>query len=227
MASLNLISEDDRSNSEMRKSSDNGTSVTSREQQFLFPAVKPLMSQGVYYEPLNRVYHIMQCVGGKAYLYGGLFDKKLPQKLTLEQLASTVQIFDPATEEWTSMPIGGESSAIAVLQVASTTLGGDLYTFGGADMFDCVTNYLHRLDTSLCWYKLTPLNPEEGPIPKVGSGMVAYRHYLAVFGGFGVQIDKSPSSQSSCIPATGGEYANVRTNEFHLFDLHTGIYVNW
>lgn len=210
--------------SQTHKSIDNGSSAESKEHKFLFPAERSLVSHGVYYEPLRRVYHIMQCVRGKAYLYGGLFDKKLPHKLTLEQLALTVQIFDPVTEEWTSESVGGESLAIAIIQVASTTLDDDLYTFGGADLFDCVTNEVHRLDTkSLCWYKLTPQNPEEGPIPKVGSGMVTFRHHLAVFGGFGVKMDNSPSLYASYIPTTGGDYANVRTNEFHLFDLQTGI----
>ena len=188
----------------------------------LFPAEKNFITRGSFYEPLHRMYHISQCVGGKAYLFAGLFDKNLPPNVTLEQLASTVHIFDPCTELWASTHVCGELMAFAIVEVASTTLNGDLYTFGGADMYGCVTNEVHRFDTkSGQWYKLSPQNPEEGPMPKVGCGMVTFRHHLAVFGGFGVRMHSS-ATQSSFVYDTGSEYANGRTNEFHLFDLHEG-----
>ena len=156
----------------------------------LFPAEKSFMTRSVYYEPLRRIYHTMQCVGNKGYLYGGLFDAKLPSGVSLKQLASTVHIFDPLTELWTSKLVGGESIPFGNVNAASTVLDGSLYSVGGQDVYNCVTNEVHQLDTkSLKWYKLTPQNPEDGPIAKLGCGMVTFLHYLAVFGGYGPQMN--------------------------------------
>ena len=165
-----------------------------------------------YIEPILRSNHIMQPLRRKVWLYGGFFDKKTHPHVTFDKLASKIQTFDPYTELWKSKQVGGEIPPAGVGGAASAVLNNDLYTFGGKTVDGCLTNDLHRLDTeTLYWHKLSPQNPHKGPMPKTGCGMIAFGNSLGVFGG--------------CTTPDSKLYAmEGRTNEFHLFDLNTGIY---
>ena len=171
------------------------------------------------YEPLCRFYHLMHTIGTKAYLYGGFFNKILPPTLSLELLSSTVHIFDPRERRWTSKIVDADVVPFGFCDAASTTLDGILYTYGGSDINGKPTNHLYKLDIeSMEWNQLVPLNPEDGPMPKVGCGMIAFGGNLGIFGGCGINLDELADHGKihdlACIDG--------RTNEFHLFDTSTG-----
>lgn len=169
-------------------------------------------------EPLHRFYHFMHTIGAKAYLYGGFFSETIPHPLSFEILYSTLHIFDPSEKKWTSKSVDAGVVPLGLFDAASTILNGNLYTYGGTDASGVVSNYLHQLDIkSMKWSRLLPVNPDEGPMPKVGCGMVAFAQNLGVFGGLGIDSERKDSEDEDASNST-----RRRTNEFHWFDLELG-----
>ena len=170
-------------------------------------------------EPLCRFYHLMHAVGAKAYLYGGCFNKAIPHSLSLEVLSSTVHIFDPKEKKWISKSVYADALPLGIFDAASTVLEGNLCTYGGTDASGFISNDLYQLDiNSMEWNRLVPVNPDEGPIPKAGCGMVAFSQNLGVFGGYGISNKQQQSGNGDT------KFTSGRTNEFHCFDLESGMH---
>ena len=174
------------------------------------------------YEPSPRFFHGAAPVGGRCYLWGGCV-----QDFTVSgrrKLASTVEIFDPYQETWeehhtTGVPPPGLYAG------ACTSLSDSLYWFGGENG-SSYHNSLHRLDpTTLEWRELKPLNQADGPMRKVGCGMVSFlQDKLAVFGGCG--IPRGPTQPGTMFTENAKYFTDGSgwSNELHVFDITEGMW---
>ena len=177
-----------------------------------FPAV---MAASADYEPLPRRSHISGRVGSLAVVQGGLtvdFSEESKQ-----HLSSVVEIFDPYSESWEQRQVEGNAPSPGTYVAASASLHDDLFSFGGFDGSQHF-NTVHRLDTKTwCWSQVSPQNADGAPMPKIGSGIIAIRNSLVVFGGRG--RPRGPTEPQSFIKFFGGR---GWTNEFHIYNLSEG-----
>ena len=143
-----------------------------------------LLRRTKLYEPTPRFSHGAAAVGGRCYLWGGRVQDF--SESGRRKLASTVETFDPHLETWEEHPTTGVPPA-GLYSGACTSLLDSFYWFGGNDG-KYFYNLLHKLDpTTLEWRELQPLNQADGPMKKIGCGMVSlFRDQLAVFGGYGI-----------------------------------------
>ena len=144
------------------------------------------------YQPSPRGGHASVSIGGKVVQWGGYDkDKLIP--------ASTVEMFDGS---WESIETVG-TPPTAVIYSASTSIGSTAYNFGGLDG-NSRSNALHSLTAGEWrWRELRALNPEQGPRPKRGSGMVTHREdVLVVVGG---ETDDGLTNEIHCFCVGGGE----------------------
>ena len=112
-----------------------------------------------------------------------------------------MDVFDPATEEWTSRQCQGPSPP-PLCYGASAVGNHCLYIYGGRGQNQTLMGSLYQYDTlNDTWTLLSEASQqEEGPQRKCGSGMVFYgEDKLVLFGGW-------------CV---GMEYSN----EQHIFDV--------
>ena len=175
------------------------------------------------YEPSPRFLHGAAPVGGRCYLWGGRvqdFSGSCRRKLT-----STVKIFDPYLETWEEYPTTGVPPP-GLYAGACTSLFNSLYWFGGHDG-SSYYNSLHRLDpTTLEWRELQPFNQADGPMRKVGCGMVSFlqdKPKLAVFGGYG--IPTGPTQPGAMFSKdTKHTDGSGRSNELHVFNITEGMW---
>ena len=172
------------------------------------------------YEPSPRFCHDAAAVGGRCYLWGGHvqdFTEKGRRKL-----ASTIEIFDPYLETWEKHPTTGVPPP-GVCYGACTSLLDSLYWFGGEDD-SSYYNSLHRLDTTtLKWRELQPLNEADGPMRKIGYGMVSFlQDKLAIFGGYGIPTGPT---QPGAMFTQNADSTDGRgwSNELHVFDITEGM----
>ena len=180
-----------------------------------------LFGQTKLYEPAPRFDHGAAPVGGRCYLWGGCV-----QDLSgsgRRKLASTIEIFDSYLETWekhhtTGVPPPG------LYRGACTSLLDSLYWFGGRDGSSRY-NSLHRLDpTTLEWRELQPLNQADGPMRKVGCGMVSFhQNKLAIFGGYGIPTGPT---QPGAMLTKNAHFTDGRgwSNELHVFDITEGMW---
>ena len=172
------------------------------------------------YEPSLRFAHGAAAVGGRCYLRGGCvqdFSASGRKKLT-----STVDIFDPYLETWEKHRTTGVLPP-GLVAGACTSLLDSLYWFGGWDGGSRY-NSLHRLDTTtLEWKELQPLNKADGPMRKVGCGMVSFlQDKLAVFGGYGIPTHPT---QPGAMFTKNTDFTDGRgwSNELHVFTIKEGM----
>ena len=180
-----------------------------------------LFGQTKLYEPSPRFDHGAAAIGGRCYLWGGRvqdFSASGRRKLT-----STVDIFDPYLETWEKHPTTGVPPP-GLHAGACTSLLDSLYWFGGYDgIFYC--NSLHRLDTTtLEWREIQPLNQADGPMRKVGCGMVSFlQDQLAVLGGCG--IPTGPTQPGAMFTkSTHSTDGSGWSNELHVFNITEGMW---
>ena len=176
------------------------------------------------YEPFPRYGHGAAAVGGRCYLWGGCVQDF--SESGRRKLASTVEIFDPCLETWekhhtTGVPPPG------LYAEACTSLLDSLYWFGGYDGNSDYHNSLHRLDpTTLEWRQLPPLNEADGPMRKIGCGMVSFlQDQLAVFGGYG--IPAGPTQPGAMFTKDTLNYIDWWgwSNELHVFDITESMHI--
>ena len=178
-----------------------------------------MFGQTKAYEPSPRWGHYAAPVGGRCLLWGG----RVPDFSVSgrEKLASTVEIFDPYLEVWEQQATSGVSPPGLYLGGCASLLG-QLYSFGGMDA--SYYNSLHTLDpTSLEWKELRVLNQADGPMRKVGCGMVSYNgDRLALFGGYGIPTGPTPpgATFTKDTKYTGGW---GWSNELHIFNVNEGM----
>ena len=180
-----------------------------------------LFGQTKLYEPFPRFQHGTAAVGGRGYLWGGRVEDF--SESGRRKLASTIEIFDPYLETWekhhtTGVPPPG------LYNGACTSLLDSLYWFGG-DVGISYYNSLHKLDpTTLEWRELQPLNQVDGPMRKVGCGMVPFlQDKLAVFGGVGIPTGPSQpgvnfTKNTQLTDGSGW------SNELHVFNITEGMW---
>ena len=142
-----------------------------------------------------------------------------------QTLASEIGIFDFFSEMWKTRTATGAPPP-GLYGGACTVVSETLYHFGGADGHSWYSA-LHSLDTLLLdWRELHDhaQNPADKPIPKRGCGLVAYRDKaaLALFGGYGVQHGPTQPG-ARFVLNTNDISGSGWTNEFHLFNLTTGM----
>jgi len=165
------------------------------------------------YEPSPRFNHSSVQVEDNAYLWGGVTQDS--------SRSQVINVFDYNTERWkerstTGIPPPGLQDG------GFTLLCDDLYYFGGFDG-KRFHNSLHKLQTrTLEWQDIKQANPAGGPLPKGGSGMVAYQQKLALIGGL-------CSASTGPLQAGAEFFKSSRfsgygwTNEFHLFSIKEGV----
>ena len=172
------------------------------------------------YEPSPRWGHYAAPVGGRCLLWGG----RVPDFSASgrKKLASTVEIFDPYLEVWEQQATSGLSPPGLVSGVCAA-LSDQLYSFGG---YGDASHYnsLHTLDpTSLEWKELRVLNQADGPMRKMGCGMVSYNgDRLALFGGYG--IPTGPTQPGATFTKTTSiKDGSGWNNELHIFNINEGM----
>ena len=172
------------------------------------------------YKPSPRWSHYAAPAGGRCFLWGG----RVPDFSAggREQIASTVDIFDPYLEVWEQKATSGVSPS-GLYDGACASLSDQLYSFGGNDGAS-VYNSLHTMDTtSLEWKTVRVLNPGDGPMRKIACRLVAYsQDRLAVLGGYGTPIGPT---QPGARFTKHTSYADGRgwSNELHIFNTNEGI----
>ena len=175
------------------------------------------------YEPSPKFGHGAALVGGRCYLWGGRvqdFSESGGRKL-----ASTIEIFDPYLETWEKHPTTGVPPP-GLYFGACTPLLDSFYWFGGGDD-SSLYNSLHKLDpTTLEWSELQPLNQADGPMRKLGCGMVSFlQDQLAMFGGNG--IPTGPTQPGAMFTKnTQHTDGNGWSNELHVFAITEGNFVS-
>lgn len=182
---------------------------------------------GNKYEPLPRFDHNLGRVGNKALVQGGR--TKDFTEASRKQLSSVVEIFDLQSESWKQRQVEGDTPFPGTRAASSTSLNGDLFSFGGRLDHDVGIgvpvlrfNTLHRLSTkNWCWCKLSPQNADGAPMPKILCGMIAFGNSLGVFGGS--EIPQGPTEPQSFIANTRTTSGAGWTNEFHVYDVSEGI----
>ena len=159
--------------------------------------------------PRSRHFSIVEDVHN-LYVWGGFGDEEDVDE-------SIVHHYDPNTETWSDKrcegppPPGSRSGACA-------SIGHHLYTYGGYDAAGDNHGTLHGLDTkSWMWSQLS----SDGPMEKLGCGMIAYGCKILLFGGKGVP--SGPIQPGAEFVKDAG-YIDGRgwTNEVHIFDLKEG-----
>ena len=172
------------------------------------------------YEPSPRFSHGAAAVGGRCYLWGGCVQDFTESER--RKLASTVEIFDPQLGTWEEHPTTGVPPP-GLYSGACTSLLDSLHWFGGYDG-KYFYNSLHKLDPiTLEWRELQPLNQANGPMKKIGCGMVAFfRDQLAVFGGYG--IPTGPIQPGAMFTkSTDYTEGSGWSNELHVFNIIEGM----
>ena len=186
-------------------------------------ALLSLFGTNANYEPLPRFLHVSQSVGGKVLVRGGRTQDF--SENSRQHLSSVVELFDPYSELWERKQVEGDIPSPGMHFEASASVYNDLFTYGGVDGSGKFINALRKLDTKTWrWRQLSPQNAVGAPMPKFGSGMVAFGDSLGVFGGHG--IPRGPTQPGSFIKDTNYTDGRGWTNEFHIYNFTDGMYLN-
>ena len=141
------------------------------------------------------------------------------------RLASTVNIFNHALEQWEEKDLTGDTPSGLLYGAASTSLDSNLYFFGGHDG-STFNNNLFKISYQDDGYQCSRL-PRSGagncPMPKAGAGLLAFGDNLGVFGGYGIPIDPNQPG-TTFIKKREVSDGSGWTNEFHVYNLKEGVY---
>ena len=153
-------------------------------------------------------------------VFAGHTDDFLKSK---KELSSTVEVFDQYLEQWRVMKTTGSPPKGLCYGACCSTPNGDLYVYGGLDESDPgYHGVLYKLAMSsqkLEWSQISVESDPNGPMRKVGCGMVCFDNKkLAVIGGLG--IPHGPPQPGSTL-IKNEEYTDGRgyTNEIHFYDI--------
>ena len=137
------------------------------------------MASSSFPEPSPRRDHYSAAIGGQLYVFGGRTRDFHNEK---NKLATSVEIFDQCKEKWQKLSATGNHPS-GLYCGACTTIGNQLYVYGGYDG-SSHQNSLHQLDIdSLQWSQLP-----SGLTKKTGCRMVSYKDQLVLFGGHGSNV---------------------------------------
>ena len=173
----------------------------------LFTRANPRVDQ--LYEPPPCIAPFSTVANGQHHILGGLGPGVRP---------TTINSFDPLTEQWTLKEIMGTPHP-GQYAGGCASIGSDLYMYGGLDG-SSYHNDLSILNIeSLEWTKQCGNNSTDVPMAKTDCGLVAVDETtLCCFGGYGVGPTQRGSKFTSC--REGSLYGY--TNEFHLFNTKEG-----
>ena len=135
---------------------------------------------------------------------------------TKEELSSTIQVFDQYLEQWRQLQTTGYPPNGLYDGGCCVSPSGDLYVYGGRDG----SNYhagIYKLSSEK-WSQLSGESDMNGPVKKVGCGMVFFtKKKVAVIGGYG---PPPASLQPGALFVKNELYSDGRgwTNEIHIFD---------
>ena len=159
-------------------------------------------------EPLPRWGHLAVTLGSKVYVWGG-------QDSTPED-RRYLRVFDMHTKKWLRRETKGTPSQ-GFVTCAYTLIGSVLYIFGGSDGHSYYNDiYEIELSKTLVWKKCKVQNPDQAPMKKRSTGMIARKtkngsDELVVFGGYGAPRDDTLPGNTI-----------HRTNEVHTFNIEKG-----
>ena len=174
-----------------------------------------------YYEPCPRYLQGSTSIGDRLYMWGGRtkdFSESSRRKLAPVHV---VEIYDPYLEAWQQDTTTGAPPP-GLYNGGCTSVHESLLWYGGRDDKSCFGT-LHQLNTvSLNWEELHQNTPQ-GPMAKLGCGLVSFQgNKAALYGGYG--IPTGPTQPGSTFTKdTGYSDGSGWTNEFHLFDLQEGM----
>ncbi len=144
-------------------------------------------------------------------MWGGRTDDFV---MTRSKPIESVEVLDTLVEEWQHKSTSGEAPP-PMYNGACAAVGNTLYTCCGYDG-SSLHNSVHVLDSSQ-WRTVQPTNPDQGPIPKTGCGMISTSNdKLAVVGGYGTP---SHPIQPGATFVKDTSYIDGRgwSNELHFF----------
>ena len=173
------------------------------------------------YEPHSRFWHFAASVEGLLYIRGGNVSHFNNCK---EELASTLEQFDPVHDGWRKLKTKGTAHP-ALSAVACASSGGYLYTYGGFDGEE-LHSTLSQLDLrTLEWSQLSTEKAMDGPMRKDACGMVHFHNNkLAVIAGYAIPTGPIQPG-STFVPNELFADGTGWTNEFHVFDIGGGTII--
>ena len=170
-----------------------------------------------YYEPKFRLGHYAGTVGGECFVFAGRTGDFLKTK---EELSSTIEVFDQYLERWRALKTTGSPPKGLYAGGCCVSPSGDLYVYGGHDG-TAHRGGLYKL-TSLEWSQLSAESDINGPMKKIGCGMVCFsnKNKISIIGGYGLPLGPpQPGSSSKFIKDKHHTDGHGWTNEIHIFDM--------
>ena len=170
-------------------------------------------------EPPPRWGHFFVPLERELFVWGGCTKHGIKTRRPF----SDVYTFDPYHKSWHARSTTGSTPHSHFYEGASASDGRHFYLYGGYDG-SSFQGCLHQLDSKTWqWSQLSSGDDRDGPMRKIGCGMVAYANKLVLFGGYGIPSDPTqPGSQF--IPDCRFPESVGWTNELHLFDPENGKY---
>ena len=154
-------------------------------------------------------------------MYGGW----LPSYRGLRQWPSLhhVEVFNCNLCQWTQRGTTGTLPP-PLEGSACTCIGRLLYLFGGWTGRRFSNSVYELRVTTSRWRELRPVNPEEGPMPKSGCGIISTSATtLCMIGGYGVPYG-SLQPGSKFVQDKLSKNGEGWSNEIHSFDIPSGNY---
>ena len=177
----------------------------------------------------SRVYHCTEILSSTNLIVWGGDQDGLPRVHDSDEkrrITTKLDMLDLSTLKWNKISTTGTPPA-AVMQCSTTTIGGDMYVFGGRcdDYGKCSHNDLHVLNSSNVWSTVCTVG--DRPIAKYGCGLISYTFngsdYLLTIGGEGPQPPPDHHRQQRHTQYTRDMF--TYTNEIHIMNIATGIIV--
>ena len=137
-----------------------------------------------------------------------------------DRRSTSINVFDSYTETWSHHNTTGALPS-GMCDGACTSIGTDIYTFGGSNG-STRFNDLRKFDsTNNVWTEIRCKNDEaHTPMKKTNSRLVSVNEKtLALFAGYGVG---HTDCNSRFIKSSAFSDGRGWTNEFHLFDIEEG-----
>ena len=174
----------------------------------------------VRHQPASRWGAQTTVCRGNVYLWGG-YSKGFTNKSKNQEAEAKIERFNPIEEQWELFTTRGAVPP-KVNEGACASSKNHLYTYGG-NTGSSDSGCLHQLDVAtLTWKEICP-HKTNGPMKKIGAGMIVFEDKVLVFGGHGVP---GKTIQPGSEFAKNEKFADGhgKTNELHVFDLKNG---NW
>lgn len=173
-------------------------------------------------EPSPRFWHSAAAHEGKLYIRGG----NTPdfESTGRQELASTIEQFDPASNVWCKLKTKGTPHP-GLSGVVCVTFEDHLFAYGGFDGEELHNTLSQLCMKTLTWSQLSgSAESAGGPLKKDACGMVHFHgDKLALVGGYAAQPNGPVQPGSTFIPNTRSAKEEGWTNEIHVFSISEGM----